>query len=132
MKRVLFVCVENSCRSQMAEGFAKEYGKGIIEAYSAGSKPSRVVNPLAIKVMQEAGVDISFYKSKGFNELPIKKFDYVVSLGCKDMCPFVPADKHIEWNIPDPKDREIDFFRRVRDKIREMVLEFIQDIQKQN
>jgi len=131
MKRLLFVCVENSCRSQMAEGFARKIGKGIVEVFSAGSRPSGNINPLAVEVMQEAGVDISAYDSKGFNDLPIKKFDYVVSLGCKDICPFVPADKHIEWNIPDPKGKEIDFFRRVRDEIKQKVIKLIQDIQEE-
>ena len=109
-KKILFVCVENSCRSQMAEGIARHLGKGILEVYSAGSKPKSEVDPNAIKVMQEIGIDISSYKSKGFNEVPIRNFDYVITLGCKDVCPFFPAEKHIEWNIDDPKGKDIDFF----------------------
>ena len=128
MKKALFVCVENSCRSQMAEGFAKVFGKGIMEAYSAGSKPSGKINPLAIEVMQEIGIDISNQKSKGFEALPIKNFDYVITLGCQDICPFVPAKEHIEWQIPDPKDKNIDDFRRIRDKIKERIEEFIKNI----
>ena len=128
MKKILFVCIENSCRSQMAEGFANHFGKGILEAYSAGSKPSGKVNLNAIEVMQKAGIDISQSKSKGFKELPLKKFDYVVTLGCKDMCPFVPADKHIEWQIEDPKGKDIDFFRKIRRSIEEKVNELIKTI----
>ncbi len=128
MKRVLFVCVENSCRSQMAEGFARAFGNGKIEAYSAGSKPSGKVNPLAIEVMREAGVDISGNLSRGFNALPVRNFDYVVTLGCQDICPFLPADKHIEWQIEDPKNKNIEFFRQVRDEISCKVTELIKNI----
>lgn len=128
MKRVLFVCVENSCRSQMAEGFAHAFGNGKIEAYSAGSKPSGKVNPLAIEVMHEAGVDISGNLSRGFNALPVRNFDYVVTLGCQDICPFFPADKHIEWQIEDPINKNIDFFRQIRDEISCKVSELIKNI----
>jgi protein-tyrosine-phosphatase len=128
MKKVLFVCVENSCRSQMAQGFARQLGKGVIEAYSAGSRPSGEVNPLAVKVMQEEGVDLSVYKSKGFNELPVKNFDYVVSLGCQDTCPLFPAKEHIQWQVADPKGKEAEFFRVVRAEIKKKVTELIRNI----
>jgi len=126
MVTVLFVCVENSCRSQMAEGFAKEMGEGILRAYSAGSRPSGEVNPMAISVMSEAGIDISRNGSKGFNRLPVKEFDYVITLGCKDICPLVPAKEHIEWHIDDPKGRGIEFFRKVRDDIRGKVADLVE------
>ncbi|PIW66911.1 MAG: hypothetical protein COW11_00870 [Candidatus Omnitrophica bacterium CG12_big_fil_rev_8_21_14_0_65_43_15] len=132
MKKVLFVCIENSCRSQIAEGFAKSIGKDVLEAYSAGSKPSGKVNPTAIEVMREIGIDIAGQKSKGFLDLPVKKFDYVITLGCKDVCPFVPASEHIEWQIADPKDSEINFFRKVRDQIRSEVEKLIQNIKERN
>jgi len=128
MKKVLFVCVENSCRSQMAEGFARDLGKGVIEAYSAGSRPSGKVNPEAVRVMQEAGIDISSQQSKGFDQLPVKEFDYVITLGCQDACPFVPAREHIDWNIEDPKDKDTDFFRKVRDDIADKVKELIKNV----
>lgn len=128
MKKVLFVCIENSCRSQIAEGFAKALGKNVIEAYSAGSRPSGKVNPTAIQVMREIGIDISGQKSKGFLELPVKEFDYVITLGCQDICPFVPANEHIEWQISDPKDKGIDFFRKVRDEIKSEVEKIIQNV----
>ena len=121
MKKVLFVCVENSCRSQMAEGFARLFGKGIFEPYSAGSKPSGKVDPMAVGVMKEAGIDISSQKSKGFNDLSIKEFDMVITLGCGDVCPFVPAKEHIEWKIDDPKGKDIGFFRISRDQIKDRV-----------
>ncbi|MDD3087451.1 MAG: arsenate reductase ArsC [Candidatus Omnitrophica bacterium] len=128
MKKVLFVCVENSCRSQIAEGLAKAYGRGIIEPYSAGSRPSGVVNPMAIEVMKEVGIDISKSLSKGFATLPVKRFDYVVTLGCQDTCPFFPAEEHIEWKIEDPKRKDLNFFRKTREAILENVQKLIKEV----
>ncbi len=120
-KKILFICVENSCRSQIAEGLAKTIGKGVIEAYSAGSAPSGKVNEDAIKVMEEEGIDIANNKSKGFDELPVKNFDIVITLGCKDTCPFILADNHIEWLIKDPKGKDIAFFKQTKDQIKERI-----------
>jgi arsenate reductase len=128
MRRVLFVCVENSCRSQMAEGLARYFGEGIVEVCSAGSKPSGKVSPDAVKVMREIGIDISRQTSKGFTELPFDNFDYVISMGCKDACPSVPAERHIEWDIEDPKGKDIDFFRFTRDKIKGLVADLIDSV----
>jgi arsenate reductase (thioredoxin) len=128
MKKVLFVCIENSCRSQMAEGFARVLGVGIIEAYSAGSRPSGKVNSRAIDVMREAGIDISKNISKGFGELSVSNFDYTITLGCQDTCPIIPARKHIEWQIEYPKGKDISFFRKVRDDISHKVTELIKSI----
>jgi len=124
--RVLFVCVENSCRSQIAEGFARKFGGDKVEAFSAGSKPSGIVNPDAIKVMREAGIDISGHKSKGFSQLPYNKFDYIVTMGCQDTCPYFPAKEKIDWQIEDPKGKSIEFFRKTRDEIEKKVRELIQ------
>jgi len=112
----------------MAEGFAGLFAKGIFESYSAGSKPSGSVNAEAINVMKEVGIDISSQKSKGFNDLNIKEFDAVVTLGCGDICPFVPAQKHIEWQIDNPKGKDVIFFRMVRDKIRDRVKKLSESI----
>ncbi len=112
----------------MAQGFANHFGKHILETYSAGSQPSGKVNPNAIKVMQELGIDISSAKSKGFVQLPLKKFDCVVTLGCKDICPFVPADKHIEWQIENPKDKDIEVFRKVRDNIKDKIKALVKEL----
>ena len=128
MKKILFVCVENSCRSQIAEGIANNLAKGSLRAYSAGSNASGKVNPDAIKVMREDGIDISGAKSKGFEDLAVKDFDHVITLGCKDVCPFVPAGDHIEWEIEDPKGKDIETFRRVRDIIKKNVKELISKI----
>lgn len=101
----------------MAEAFARFYGKVKIEANSAGSKPSGKVDELAISVMKERGIDISRQKSKGFDNLPEEKFDIVISMGCGEQCPFIPAKMRLKWDIPDPKGKSIDIFREVRDEI---------------
>lgn len=119
MKRLLFVCVENSCRSQMAEGFARALGRGAVEVFSAGSRPSGVVDPRAIGFMKEKGIDISGHRSKGFNTLPVREFDFAVSMGCADICPFVPGARHVAWDMRDPKNLSDEEFRKVRDEIEE-------------
>ncbi|MCJ7458889.1 MAG: arsenate reductase ArsC [candidate division Zixibacteria bacterium] len=123
--KILFVCIENSCRSQMAEGFAKFYGEDRVEVFSAGSNPSGKVDQIAIEVMKEKGIDISNQKSKGFKELPFNDFDYVITMGCGDVCPFVPAKERIEWEIEDPKGKAKEKFREVRDKIEKNIKEFL-------
>src|SRR3989338_134776 len=132
--KILFVCVENSCRSQMAEGFARYYGKEMslrakseaISVYSAGSRPSGVINPMAVDVMKEKGIDISNQKSKGLDALPRDDFDFVITMGCGDNCPTVSAKKRIEWRIKDPKGASIEGFREVRDEIEKKVLELME------
>ena len=91
MKNVLFVCVENSCRSQMAEAYANMYGQSVIKAYSSGSHPAGVVNPKAIKAMQQAGYDLSVHESKGLDAIPDISYDLVITMGCGDQCPVVRA-----------------------------------------
>lgn len=102
--------------------------KGSLHIYSAGSRPSGTVNPTAINVMQEVGIDISSNDSKGFDDLPVKKFNRVITLGCGDQCPFVPADTHIDWKIPDPKGHDLAFFRSVRDLIKQHVEQLVREI----
>jgi arsenate reductase (thioredoxin) len=116
-KRVLFVCVENSNRSQMAEAFARIHGGDKVEAYSAGSRPSGQVNPKAIEAMNELGYDLSKHASKSLSDIPDVEYDLVATMGCGDECPFVRAKRHEDWDIPDPKDLQGDEFRRVRDLI---------------
>lgn len=119
--RVLFVCVENSCRSQMAEAFANMLGSDGVEAYSAGSEPSGAVNARAVEVMRELGYDLGAHQSKSVEELPDIEFDYAITMGCGDECPMVKARMHIDWDIPDPRGMDIRSFRDVRDAIRERV-----------
>lgn len=130
MKKVLFVCIENSNRSQMAEAFANIHGKGRVEAFSAGSKPSGVVNLKAIETMKELGYDLTKHKSKSVEDFLKMSFEYVVTMGCGDECPFIPAKHRLDWQIPQPKDMDKDEFRKVRDMIEEKVKELIEKIQK--
>jgi protein-tyrosine-phosphatase len=119
--RVLFVCVENSNRSQMAEAFARLLGGAGVEAFSAGSRPSGVVNPRALQFMAERGYDLTAHTSKGLDDLPELEFDAAVTMGCGDACPLVAARHRVEWQIPDPKHLPDDDFRRVRDQIEAQV-----------
>ena len=120
MKRVLFVCIENANRSQMAEAFARMIGGADVEALSAGSAPSGVINPKAIGAMAELGYDLSAHDSKSLDEIA-GEFDAVVTMGCGDSCPWVPARRREDWALPDPKHLEGDAYRVVRDDIRERV-----------
>jgi len=117
-KKVLFVCVENSNRSQMSQAFAIMHGGDTVEAYSAGSKPSGIVNPKAIAAMKELGYDLSTHDSKSLQEVEqYAPFDAVVTMGCGDACPWMPAKQFIDWQIPDPKHMEPSEFNEVRDYI---------------
>ena len=116
-KRLLFVCVENSNRSQMAEALARIHGGEQVEAYSAGSRPSGRINPKAIESMKEIGYDLSGHASKSLSEIPDIEFDFVATMGCGDACPFVRAKQREDWNIPDPKEMPPEDFRAVRDLI---------------
>lgn len=115
--RVLFVCVENACRSQMAEAFARKLGASRVEAHSAGSRPASGVNPRAIAFMAERGIDISGQVSKPLSAFVDQAFDVVVTMGCGDACPWLPAKRRLDWALPDPKALPDDGFRAVRDEI---------------
>jgi arsenate reductase len=128
-KKILFVCIENSNRSQMSQAFAKILGGSAVESYSAGSKPSGIVNPKAIAAMKELGYDLSQHDSKSLDEVKQHApFDAVVTMGCGDACPWMPAKKFIDWQIPDPKNMEHDEFNEVRDLIKEKVKELLHEL----
>ncbi|HEY1067177.1 MAG TPA: arsenate reductase ArsC [Pirellulales bacterium] len=120
-RRVIFVCVENSNRSQMAEAFAHIHGGDAVEAFSSGSRPSGVVNPKAIAAMQEIGYDLTKHHSKGLEQFNGQPFDAAITMGCGDECPLVLAKKRLDWQIPDPKHMEPEQFREVRDLIEKKV-----------
>jgi protein-tyrosine-phosphatase len=126
MIHVLFVCVENSCRSQMAEAFARIHGNGLLQPFSAGSRPSGVINPRAIESMRELGYDLSSHHSKSLDDVPKQEFDYVVTMGCGDECPFIPAKHVADWDLPDPKDMPPEEFLQVRDDIQKRVQNLIE------
>ena len=126
-KKILFVCIENSNRSQMAQAFAGILGDDKVEAYSAGSNPSGKVNPKAIASMKELGYDLSTHQSKSLEAIrEHAPFDVVVTMGCGDACPWMPAKEFVDWNIPDPRDMEPHEFKGVRnmiaDKVRDLVV----------
>ncbi len=129
-KKLLFVCIENSNRSQMSQAFAKIIGGDSVEAYSAGSRPSGIVNPKAIASMKELGYDLSTHDSKSLEEVKnFAPFDVVITMGCGDACPWMPAKQFIDWQIPDPKHLDSVEFNKVRDLIKERVSTLIADLQ---
>ncbi len=128
-KKLLFVCIENSNRSQMAQAFAKIYGKEKIEVYSAGSKPSGIVNPKAIQAMAEVGYNLSHHKSKSLKEVEaLAPFDVVITMGCGDACPWMPAKQFIDWQVTDPRNLDKEKFNLVRDEIALKVKTLIDEI----
>lgn len=118
--RIVFLCVENANRSQLAEAFARMYAAPGVEIYSAGSRPSGQVNPRAIAAMRELGYDMGGHRSKGLDALPPGEFDLAVTL-CGDECPTLKARRRLAWQVPDPKELGADDYRRVRDLIGRMV-----------
>lgn len=129
-KKLLFVCIENSNRSQMSQAFAIIHGGDKFEAYSAGSKPSGIVNPKAIAAMKELGYDLSAHDSKSLDEVKAyAPFDAVVTMGCGDACPWMPAKRFVDWVIPDPKHMEPKAFNEVRDYIEKQVKALIAELE---
>lgn len=127
MKRVLFVCVENANRSQMAEAFARIHGADRVEAVSAGSAPSGRINPKAVRFMAELGYDLSGHASKSLDEVG-GEFDAVITMGCGDRCPWIPARRREDWALPDPRDMDDEGYRAVRDQIGERVQRLLQEL----
>ena len=130
--RILFVCVQNANRSQMAEAFAKIHGGDAVQANSAGSRPLGTVNPRAIQFMKEIGYDLSTHGSKSIDDFKGQEIDVAVTMGCGDACPLVRALQREEWNIPDPKDLTDDQFRAVRDLIEQKVKALIERVKQES
>jgi arsenate reductase (thioredoxin) len=127
VKRVLFACVENSNRSQMAEAFTRMYGAGVADPVSAGSRPSGSINPRAIRAMSEVGYDLSTHVSESLDGVA-GSFDYVITMGCGEECTFVAATRREDWTLPDPTDYPGEEFNAVRDEIERRVRELIAEI----
>ncbi len=121
MKRVLFVCTENANRSQMAEAFARIHGRGVIDPASAGSAPSGQVNPRAIAAMQVHGYDLAKHRSKSTAEVAGQTWDLLVTMGCGDTCPTLPAGARENWELTDPRSLSPTAFNVVRDEIEQRV-----------
>jgi protein-tyrosine-phosphatase len=129
-KSILFVCVENAGRSQMAEGFFNKYAPKGYKAISAGTKPVSQINPIAFEVMREAGIDISNQKSKELTDDMIRNSSNIVNMGCmeKESCPTLFLQNLLDWNIEDPKDKPIEKVREIRDEIDQRVKELVASI----
>ena len=128
MKRILFVCVENSNRSQMAEAFARMLGGARVEAFSAGSRPSGRINPKAIGAMKELGYDLTTHASKGLDEFNDQPVDVAVTMGCGDACPIYPGKRYEDWQLRDPAGQPIEVVREIRDEIRRRIEELIVEL----
>ena len=128
MKKVLFACVENSCRSQMAEGFDHIHGSNTLMPFSTGSKASGQINNKAVIAMKKIGYDLTQHRSKGLEEFTDSNFDYLITLGCKDECPNIETIFRKEWDIADPKNMNLEEFYKVRDLIEKRVLSLIDEI----
>ena len=126
--KVAFVCTGNSCRSQMAEGWAKHLGSNILDSYSAGTEPVKEVNPNAVAVMKEAGVDISNNSPKLLDVIP-EDIDILITMGCGVVCPYLPNKFKEDWGLDDPVGKPIEVFRETRDLIKEKVLQLINNIE---
>lgn len=127
-KVILFVCVENSNRSQMVEAFARLHGGAGVDARSAGSRPSGRVNPRAVEFMREVGYDLTVHTSKSLDQFNGREIDVAVTMGCGDECPLVRAKRREEWQIPDPKEMAPEQYREVRDLIERKVKELLADL----
>lgn len=125
--KVAFVCTGNSCRSQMAEGWAKHLGSDVFEAYSAGTDPVEAVNPNAVQVMKEAGVDMSSHRPKLLDEIP-EEVDILITMGCGVVCPYLPNRYKADWGLDDPVGKPIEEFIKVRDIIKEKILELMEKL----
>ncbi|QIM16128.1 arsenate reductase ArsC [Leucobacter insecticola] len=125
---VLFVCVHNAGRSQMAAGFLRELGAGRIEVRSAGSMPADQLNPVAIEAMAEVGIDIATEAPKVLTPEAVQESDVVITMGCGDACPFFPGKRYEDWKLNDPAGQGIEAVRVIRDEIRDRVRSLIAEL----
>ena len=120
-KTVLFVCVHNAGRSQMAAGFMKSFGKDKVNVLSAGSMPKDQINPVAVEVMKEVGIDISNNQPKILTTESVKESDVVITMGCGDACPIFPGKRYEDWQLEDPAGKDIETVRKIRDEIKSRI-----------
>ena len=128
MKTVLFVCVHNAGRSQMAAGFMRTLGAGKVEVLSAGSAPKDSINPVAVAAMAEVGIEIANNVPKVLTPEAVQMSDVVITMGCGDACPFYPGKRYEDWKLDDPAGQGIEQVRRIRDEIREKVAKLLAEI----
>jgi len=125
MPGILFLCIHNAGRSQMAAGFARTLSNGAVDILSGGSEPADSVNPVAVEVMAEIDIDISQFAPQKYNDELLKSVDVVVTMGCGDTCPYIPGKRYVDWPLDDPKGRPIEDVRRIRDEIRHHVTDLL-------
>ena len=125
---VLFVCVHNAGRSQMAAGFLRELAGDRVEVLSAGTQPKNEINPMAIEAMAELGIDIADQQPKVLTEEAVKASDYVITMGCGDECPWFPGKIYLDWVLDDPAGLGVDAVRPIRDKIKDLVTALVAEI----
>ena len=128
MKRILFLCIHNSGRSQMAAGFMRHLGAGRVTVYSAGSEPANSINPSAVAVMKEVGIDIASAQPQLWTMEMLEAVDVVVTMGCGDACPFLPGKKYVDWPLKDPAGQGVDAVRPIRDEIQKLVEDLLKQI----
>jgi len=125
---VLFVCVHNAGRSQMAAGYLKQLAGDRVSVLSAGTDPGVEVNPVAAEVMLEEGIDLSSAKPEKLSDEKVIASDYVITMGCGDACPFFPGKTYLDWQLDDPKGQSVEKVREIRDDIKARVLDLIEEI----
>lgn len=125
---ILFVCVHNAGRSQMAAGFMEHHGGGRVEVFSAGSAPKETINQLAVQVMAEKGIDIADRKPKLLSNKSVEDSDVVITMGCGDACPFYPGKRYEDWALEDPAGKDLETVRRIRDEIEIKVTGLIKEL----
>ena len=122
---VLFVCVHNAGRSQMASGYLQHFAGDWVEVRSAGSAPADSINPAVVLVMKEEGIDLSSQRPKILTDEAVEASDVVITMGCGDVCPLYPGTRYLDWNLDDPAGQGIDAIRPIRDQIKSLVKELI-------
>ncbi|MEY2826695.1 MAG: hypothetical protein RLZZ122_1059 [Actinomycetota bacterium] len=125
---VMFVCVHNAGRSQMAQGFLSHLAGDRVEVRSSGTMPADSVNPSAVEAMREVGIDISLAKPKVLTDEDVRASDYVITMGCGDACPFYPGKKYLDWKLDDPAGKGVEAVRPIRDQIKRLVVDLIAEI----
>jgi arsenate reductase len=128
MKTILFVCVHNAGRSQMAAGFMEHHGQGRVQVLSAGSAPKDAINPVAVAAMAERGIDIAHRTPKVLTPESVQASDVVITMGCGDTCPFYPGKKYEDWVLDDPAGQPIEIVRKIRDEIEARVIQLLSEI----
>ena len=129
MPGILFLCIHNAGRSQMAAGFARELGGDKVSIFSGGSEPADRVNPMAIEAMAELGIDISGHTPQKFTDELLNRVDVVVTMGCGDTCPYIPGKRYLDWPLDDPRGQNLEAVRAIRDRIREHVVELLNEFE---